>query len=299
MNRIRRLYNLWGWLPAFRVVAETEHLPTASQQLGITPQALSRSIKLLEEHLDCELFSRAGRRLVLTEAGRELLEYVRASMRNLDDGVSIVTGVGFGEAAHVAASAHHAWLLVKPAISALALNAPGLTPNIHNATGTKALDGVRKGVFDVAIGEFHAAERTLMIEPLAMLRSEVFCGIGHPLYKRRQVTIEELQAFPFVAPVGDESDGWPVSVERKVGVQVDSFQLALDLCVAGGYLAMLPDSVRADSHFRNRLSRIPIDISSSRQVHLAYRQPVGYHQLTETLLSALRKSAAHIASGEG
>ena len=298
MNRIRRLYNLWGWLPAFRVVAEAEHLPTASEQLGITPQALSRSIKLLEEHLDCELFSRAGRRLVLTEVGREFLEHVRASMRNLDDGVSIVTGVGFGEAAHVAASAHHAWLLVKPALSTLALEAPSLIPSIHNATGVKALDGVRKGTFDVAIGEFHRADRTLVIEPLTRLRSAVFCGTSHPLYERRHVTIEELQAFPFVAPLGDESDGWPVSVERQVGVQVDSFQFALELCAAGSYLAMFPDSIRADNNFRNRLSRIPVDISSSREIHLAYRKPTGHHQLTETLLTALHQSAERIATGQ-
>ena len=40
---------IWNWLPAFRAVAETEHLPTASDLLHVTPSALSRTIRLLEQ----------------------------------------------------------------------------------------------------------------------------------------------------------------------------------------------------------------------------------------------------------
>ena len=51
MEHLRRLYRVWNWLPAFRAVAETEHLPTASEMLGLTPSALSRAIKQLEDEL--------------------------------------------------------------------------------------------------------------------------------------------------------------------------------------------------------------------------------------------------------
>ena len=43
-----RLLELWSWLPAFRFVAETEHLPTASDLLYTSPSALSRTVKQLE-----------------------------------------------------------------------------------------------------------------------------------------------------------------------------------------------------------------------------------------------------------
>ena len=34
VDRAIRLSNLWNWLPAFRIVAETQHLPTAAKQLN-------------------------------------------------------------------------------------------------------------------------------------------------------------------------------------------------------------------------------------------------------------------------
>ena len=49
-----------GELPAARAAAE----------LAITQSAVSRHVKTLEEHLDCQLFERHGSRLVLTDAGR-------------------------------------------------------------------------------------------------------------------------------------------------------------------------------------------------------------------------------------
>jgi len=40
LDRVVRLYQLWSWLPHFRAVAETEHLPTDSEALG--PSATAR-----------------------------------------------------------------------------------------------------------------------------------------------------------------------------------------------------------------------------------------------------------------
>ena len=37
MERVVRLDSFWSWLPAFRVVAETAHLPTAARTLGVGP----------------------------------------------------------------------------------------------------------------------------------------------------------------------------------------------------------------------------------------------------------------------
>ena len=52
----RRVNQIWNWLPAFRVVAETQHLPTASKEAHLSASALSRAVKLVEEQLDRQLF---------------------------------------------------------------------------------------------------------------------------------------------------------------------------------------------------------------------------------------------------
>ncbi len=58
MERLRRVASFWNWLPAFRAVAETEHLPTAAEALFVSPSALSRAIRLLEKDVGQPLFRR-------------------------------------------------------------------------------------------------------------------------------------------------------------------------------------------------------------------------------------------------
>lgn len=51
MHFVHRVRTIWSWLPAFRAVAEVEHLPTAAQELGIVPSSLSRTVKQIEDEL--------------------------------------------------------------------------------------------------------------------------------------------------------------------------------------------------------------------------------------------------------
>lgn len=62
-------------LRLFWAVAREGHLTRASERLRLTPQTVSSQIRALEETLDERLFHRAGRRLVLTDAGRVALHY--------------------------------------------------------------------------------------------------------------------------------------------------------------------------------------------------------------------------------
>jgi DNA-binding transcriptional LysR family regulator len=61
---------------------EEGSLSAASRQLGKPLTTISRKVADLESHLNARLVTRAGRRLVLTEAGRS---YVAACRRILDD----------------------------------------------------------------------------------------------------------------------------------------------------------------------------------------------------------------------
>ena len=88
MERLKRVASVWSWLPAFRAVAETQHLPTASAELDVSASALSRTIRLLESDIGRTLFERQGRRIVLNEAGERLLVAVRDAMRRVHDGMS-------------------------------------------------------------------------------------------------------------------------------------------------------------------------------------------------------------------
>jgi len=63
VERLRDIARFWNWLPAFRAVGETCHLPSAAAALYLSASALSRSLQQLEKSLGRSLFRRTNRRL--------------------------------------------------------------------------------------------------------------------------------------------------------------------------------------------------------------------------------------------
>ena len=67
----------WNQLRAFLETAETGSLSAAARKLGLTQPTLSRQVAAIEQRLGVTLFERAGKRMVLTATGLDLLEHVR------------------------------------------------------------------------------------------------------------------------------------------------------------------------------------------------------------------------------
>ena len=76
-------------LTAFVAVADNLSFRVAASRLGITPSALSHTMRQLEEHLRVRLLHRTTRSVALTDAGLRLLERLRPAVeqvsRALDD----------------------------------------------------------------------------------------------------------------------------------------------------------------------------------------------------------------------
>lgn len=68
----------WNQARAFLATAEEGSLSAAARALGLTQPTVGRQVAALEDELGVLLFERAGRSLVLTQSGVELLEHVRA-----------------------------------------------------------------------------------------------------------------------------------------------------------------------------------------------------------------------------
>ncbi|MRU53518.1 DNA-binding transcriptional regulator, LysR family [Pseudomonas gessardii] len=63
-------------LRCFESAARLENFARAADELHLTPGAISRAVRLLEEDLGVDLFERRSRRVFLTEAGRRLAKAV-------------------------------------------------------------------------------------------------------------------------------------------------------------------------------------------------------------------------------
>ena len=71
-------------LRAFRLIAEHGTFTRAAGVLGVTPSALSQTLRQLEERLGVRLLQRTTRRVGLTEAGAELLARITPAIGAID-----------------------------------------------------------------------------------------------------------------------------------------------------------------------------------------------------------------------
>lgn len=283
-----RLRQLWSWLPAFRAVAESEHLPTAARRLGVSPSALSRSISLLEAELGRPLFARTGRNLVLTPEGVSLLDALRTSMRGLHSAVSTLAGdavVGpFGVGVTGAAALVH----VLPAVEAFASEHPLAEPDLRTVTPAQAIEGLRAGRFDVAFHSAPLADRMLRSERLGALTNGVYCGPRSPLHGREGVGAHALGSSTFVAPhdgAAGPADGWPSEVPRTVSFRADAMQTAVEVVRGSARVAVFPDLLaRAYAD----LWRVPVDLVAPTSVYAVLRAPVGPPGRAEALVERVR-----------
>lgn len=65
----------WNYARAFLATAQSGSLSAAARVLGLTQPTLSRQVAALEAELGLTLFERGGRRLEITQAGRDVLEH--------------------------------------------------------------------------------------------------------------------------------------------------------------------------------------------------------------------------------
>jgi DNA-binding transcriptional LysR family regulator len=81
-------------LAVFLAVAELRGFRAAAGHLGITPSAVSQTIRALEERVGAPLFSRTTRSVGLTEAGECLLLHARPAIDMLSVGLDAAAGLG-------------------------------------------------------------------------------------------------------------------------------------------------------------------------------------------------------------
>jgi DNA-binding transcriptional LysR family regulator len=255
MDRALRLSQLWSWLPAFRAVAETEHLPTAARAMGLTPSALSRSVAQLEAAVDTKLFARTGRRLQLEPAGRELLAAIRDAMRRVDDSLG---RLGSQHPRSLRVTGEGAWIgvVVSPILAGFELE--------HVEVESSLPDGLQRGSIDLAIVETATTSDDILIDRLGTVSQAVY-GTGD-----------------LFASCTSRDEAWPSHVPRAVALRTPHLAVIVDACRIGGMRAVLPVAI-ADAHQlrAHAAPRLP-----PASLYLVRRKPLGTSAV-EALIPAI------------
>lgn len=283
MERVRRLAPFWSWLPAFRAVAESQHLPSAARAIGIAPSGLSRAVRLLEAALGQQLFRRSGRRLELSPQGEGFLSAVREAMRAIDEGLLLLGAVDTTGPLQVAVAGSLVQLIVLPALDRVRHDHPGMAVRLHRLLDSSTA-ALRDGTLDLVVSHRHVAHRDLVAELVGQVPYGIFCGRGHLLRHARAVSAARLSAHAFV--VCEAGDPWPSHVPRRIGLQVTEFSDAVAACAQGDHLAVLPLGLERSRGLRRLPSRIP----SAQPLFAITRRPLPgpTAQLLGAVLAELR-----------
>lgn len=167
----------------------------AAQVLYVAQPSLSQSIRLLERDLGSELFHRIGRRVVLTEAGRALVEPARDVVRGLATaraGVAAVHGLTSGWV-EIAAMPSQAVDPLTAMLGGFTRRYPGVSVRAA-FTAAQTADMVRTGVVELGLlaSIQPISAPSLALHPVARQRFVLITPPGGPFPQGRPVRTEQL-----------------------------------------------------------------------------------------------------------
>lgn len=148
-------------LSTFIVVAEQGNFSAAARALGVSPSALSHSIRTMEARLGVRLFNRTTRSVALTEAGEHLLRRAGPALAELEDAVVEVTSARNKPSGSIKISA--AETAARPLIQQILPKFLETYPDIHVefVVDTRFVDIVAEG-FDAGIRLFDDVPRDMV-----------------------------------------------------------------------------------------------------------------------------------------
>ncbi len=293
MDRAQRVAELWNWLPAFRVVAEYGSIQRAALVLHVSPSALSRTIRLLEENVGAPLFLRSATGLTVTAEGVELLKGTRDAMRRMDDVLEKAHAHGSSERLRIAAEGS---VLMRFAARAAA-KMPIEKDVRLMAVDCDTLEGeLLRGNIDVAL----ALGRSLDASPVSRdLISTKIGGLAFAIHDPSHVANEpgvSVDARRSIVILEEHSrDAITVELGHlRVAAVCASIDAVETLAREASFLALLPRSLATPPfrpHAPSALFEDSVIAITRRPVRVGEGEPSTETSIEDLFLIALRKLA--------
>lgn len=202
MDQPRKRLPPLDFLVAFEAAARHLSFTKAARELHITQAAVSRQIRILEEHLGLKLFDRQHRSVRLTPEGLEFQHTVAMSLAHVGNAVSELRARGAGSGLTVATDQSIAALWLVPRLREIRDQQPAI--NLRLIASDNEADCLTRDV-DVAIlhgkGDWHGFESSLLLD------EEVF-PVCSPDYLRACGAVRTPADLLDLALVDHEDDRW-------------------------------------------------------------------------------------------
>lgn len=259
-------------------IAETGSATRAGELLHLVQPAVSRHIRMLEEECGVPLFERERHGMVLTDAGRTLVEYGRRALRELDKARAEIGPAANAVAGRVAIGllASTSRLLAAELVGRLRTRHPRVTLSVNVGYSGNVVQWLEAGEVELALLYDTRSSTGLQVEALLDERLYVIgapdeIAPGHPF------PLKALEDRPMVFP--SVSHGLRSSIEHALavaGIAVDVMaetnvlDLQKSLVAKGFGYTILPSSAVLDELAQGSLSGAPVGSPDlSRRIVLA------------------------------
>ena len=152
-------------LRVFEVASRCTLFRVAAEELGVTPSAVGRQIKVLEDYLGIRLFERRHAAVQLTTAGRTYADNIRASLVTLEAATLELSRHGHRHPLRIWCSRTFMRQWLMPRLSSYREKHPEVNLVFSTSDGLRATDG---GSVDLAIrlgdGQWPDSTATLLFE---------------------------------------------------------------------------------------------------------------------------------------
>jgi DNA-binding transcriptional LysR family regulator len=268
-------------LKVFESVARHLNYTRAAQELFLTQPAVSMQVKQLEQQLGVALFEQLGKRIHLTEAGREVLGYVRTVTQQLDELEGVlnhIKGLSGGKLRiSVATTANY---FIPTLLGTFSRRHPGVTISLDVTNRETLLQQLSENTVDLVImgqppAELDAEADAFMENPLVIVAPP-----GHPLAREKKIPLTRLQEETFL--VREPGSGTRIAMERffaeremhlKTGMEVGSNEAIKQSVQAGLGLGLLSRATIEQELTLKRLVVLDVaDFPIMRHWYLVHRR---------------------------
>lgn len=200
-------------MEVFEAVARHLNFTRAAQALHLSQPAVSMQIKQLEEAVGLALFEQLGKKIFLTEAGREMYNYSRAIGQLLDEAEEVMESLKGVQRGHLNVSvASTANYFATRLLAAFMHRFPDVTFSLDVTNRETLLRQLAANERDLVVMGRPPADLDLdasafMENPLVMI-----APAGHVLVGKKSISLARLEAETFV--VREQGSGTRIAMER-------------------------------------------------------------------------------------
>jgi DNA-binding transcriptional LysR family regulator len=252
----------------FCAALELGSFTAAADALRVSQPAVAEQVRKLEQTLGVDLFVRAGRGVVPTEAGRAFAEHATRSLRAVEDAAGSVgelTALRGGTVAVGIFGEPSAWR-VDELVTAFLRRHPDVSVRLVGRNSSAVVELVRRGELEAGVVVLPIDDETLDVRPI--VRDEVLYVSASRERTSRPATIERLAATPLVFYDAESGDEDPIrrqlaeraqalGVRLRPTVEVEMKDIALRLVAAGIGDTYLPSAYTRAPYYPEGLRTAP------------------------------------------